>query len=550
MISVSLPDWMSTVQLGSKKPVVNEDGRWVTMSGRHVYIEDGVVTKGPKELLGLKREESKEGIAHQETEHEHAVLTLADRVNGLYSMSDEEKKKVVKNIGNALETFSPKALEGILQNVKEYRIVPLETTKREASTISNAVAYYDRDQKILCTSDTVHNSGDSGTIAHEMAHALDNETNNYSSSTQFHKVWREEIGSKRKPIGDYATTNSEEGFGEAFYYLNKWGLEATRRTIPRTMAYLESEGLVADKISPHDVGHTHTHNVSDSRRVVKVGDLDVDVVGPLTDEEVRDWVKRSKEGVENAFCPTGKGGKQDNSCPPNRKDDTLTKFIPERDSEGSLEHDIDNSYGTSDEYVRGILEYYGAELLDRDFIGQPMKGVYVTDDGIVEWDGEGDPSFTDKNSWVLDYDIDEARTKYEDQFNSDFWEGGGILYHATDSENVDSILESGITASANTRGMTNRGEGPGVYTTADLDEAEYGSYGNSVFEIDAVAMAKDKIKPYVSQEPDVVEGELRGSLANLVGHDRFNYDYESGMSPNTIVLGGSVPAKYVKLVGK
>ena len=61
---------------------------------------------------------------------------------------------------------------------------------------------------------------------------------------------------------------------------------------------------------------------------------------------------------------------------------------------------------------------------------------------------------------------------YEDQFNKDFWESGGEVYHATTEENADDIEKDGIEARSQTRGMSNRNEGSAVYTTTDIDETE------------------------------------------------------------------------------
>lgn len=219
---------------------------------------------------------------------------------------------------------------------------------------------------------------------------------------------------------------------------------------------------------------------------------------------------------------------------------------------GSLTDDLEFlEFGddTTPEQVQSVLDNYGAQAVS--FMGSDLEGVYRADDGtLVEWDGESNyftvTSPEDVGQFVYDRNLDQAIADYEDNFNREFWDSPGPVFHATPSENRDSIAESGIGAAAETRGMTNRSEGAAVYTTSEWDEAQSGSYGDLVLEIDTAAMKRDGHAVRVALEPDVVEGELRSALASALGDDYFSYDYESGMSPNTIVFQGNIPAKYVK----
>ncbi len=280
------------------------------------------------------------------------------------------------------------------------------------------------------------------------------------------------------------------------------------------------------------------------------------------------WVRKpgfKPTGIKAAFCP-GKGP-ADNSCS-SRDGGTEDKPADsQKKSEVAVaDSDITQGKGWSDDIeqdlsdyaqdadgIRSVLDHYGAEKVE--FMGNPI-GVYTTSGGdILEWDGVSDDPLdvsitkeSDASQFVYDYDLQDEEAKYEDDFNKQFWDGPGEVYHATPSDNIESIKQNGIGASEETRGMSNRNVGPAVYTTADPDEAADGSYGDAVFAIDLAAMARDGVTPYVSQEPDVSQGELRGELASAIGLDNFEYDWESDMSPNTIVFHGSIPAKYVRLV--
>jgi GNAT superfamily N-acetyltransferase len=212
----------------------------------------------------------------------------------------------------------------------------------------------------------------------------------------------------------------------------------------------------------------------------------------------------------------------------------------------TLTDDLDSAESVED--VQAALDHYHATPLN--VAGKTFPKVYVTDTHIVEWDGEDAyPNVTDKTEWVNTAPVKNYFPDYEDRLNDEFWESGGEVYHATTEENAVEIEASGIEARNITRGLSNRSEGAAVFTTTNLEETAYGSYGDVVFAIDIAAMAKDGYKPYTSQEPDIVEGELRGGLASAVGLTDYEYDYESGMSPYTVAIHGAIPAKYIKRVG-
>lgn len=256
-------------------------------------------------------------------------------------------------------------------------------------------------------------------------------------------------------------------------------------------------------------------------------------------------LSRALASVMNENCGTGAGGFQEgNTC---AKGDGVS-YESLGDMPGNLEEDLDyitQSDDPSDERVQAVLEHYNCEPVR--FMGDELPGVYSNGTDVVEWSG-GDASVSEAGEFVYQYDMTEIEAKYEDQFNDDFWSGPGPVFHATQDENGPAIEESGLSMADDTRGMSNRGSGAAVYTTAEWEEAISGSYGDTIFEIDAAAMARDGYKPMVRQEPDVVRGELVGALASALGDDNFNYDYEAGMSPNTIVFYGHIPPQYLKNV--
>jgi hypothetical protein len=210
----------------------------------------------------------------------------------------------------------------------------------------------------------------------------------------------------------------------------------------------------------------------------------------------------------------------------------------------------------SPEEIAAALKAADAQPLTPQYGEPPIKGYYVVDDYVIEWDGESDDArYTEKDQWVNNLssrELEEFYPDFEQQENDDFWESGGSVYHATPIDNVDAIKKDGIGMMNKSRGLSNRNTGAAVYTTSEPDEAHDGSYGASVFEINIAAMKTDYTKakkalPFVNREPDIVEGELRSAIAHAIGAEDYTYDYEQGMSPNTFVINGPIPAKYLKL---
>jgi len=133
----------------------------------------------------------------------------------------------------------------------------------------------------------------------------------------------------------------------------------------------------------------------------------------------------------------------------------------------------------------------------------------------------------------------------ESEVSKDFWEFPGVLYHATDSNNKEEILENGLIGSSDSRGLTNRSVGSAVFTSTNPDVIE--AYGDLVFEIDAAAMKAHGYTPEVGVEPDIAEGERKQSLAHMVGLDDYSYDFESGMDLDTVIIYGNIPPEYLKV---
>ena len=208
-----------------------------------------------------------------------------------------------------------------------------------------------------------------------------------------------------------------------------------------------------------------------------------------------------------------------------------------------------NSSVSVEEQIKNALEHSGAKKITLP--NHPNDIIYITDDDIISIDEDGKGGdVTDKQRWIWDIDPSDYFPNYETKWNNDFWENPIPLYHTTTEENIAEIQEEGLVPMNKTRGISNRGVGSAVFTTSEYEEALGGLYGNYIFEIDMTKMAHNPKRPFVSEEPPVVEAELRNSLANYIGMDDFENDTSSDMSPYTVIVYGSIPPDCLTLVQK
>jgi len=157
------------------------------------------------------------------------------------------------------------------------------------------------------------------------------------------------------------------------------------------------------------------------------------------------------------------------------------------------------------------------------------------------------------NEFISRADVEQYIPDAASKFNTNFWEFPQSLYHATPSANLSSIMSRGLTAKNETRGRSNRSIHAAVFTTTEPDEMEDGAYGDTLICINTHAMKNELAPeqlPYVEQEPDVAEGSLRETLARRIGLEDYQTDCESGMSPYTVILNGSVAPKYLSVWGE
>jgi hypothetical protein len=188
-------------------------------------------------------------------------------------------------------------------------------------------------------------------------------------------------------------------------------------------------------------------------------------------------------------------------------------------------------------HAQPAIEYNGGKLYT---VGEAV--VDVTDKGIVTtWQDANDFLNGYNTEQYLPFDPDE-------QFNKDFWQHPSELYHGTLQGRLDSIMKGGLNPRNETRGMSNRGTPSAVFTSTDWDEANH--YYETVLKIDTEAMKAElppTSLPFAGRESDIVEGEGKETLAHALGYEDYSYDFEQGMSPNTVILYGAIPPKYLSV---
>ena len=162
------------------------------------------------------------------------------------------------------------------------------------------------------------------------------------------------------------------------------------------------------------------------------------------------------------------------------------------------------------------------------------------------------PSVIDAKEWINKI-YDHELFDYVDfvDFNKDFWDGvrsGYSLYHATNPENKDEILKSGLMTMDKSRRISNRFMGSAIFTSDEPDPLE--SYGSLVFEINVGQMKADGYMPTVSMEEPFEDVKARESLAAKLGIEDYDYTSEyasEGLYDNTVAFYDNIPPKYLKV---
>lgn len=210
---------------------------------------------------------------------------------------------------------------------------------------------------------------------------------------------------------------------------------------------------------------------------------------------------------------------------------------------------LKNNNKTPEQIIQGWKNvdnnYYGIE---QDLINSSCCGIIHKIKFQNKWYVLFDRDLYEIEEIIENYERYSKRFPFiaemEDRFNKDFWDSPQTLYHATDCNNVQMILKNGLQGGTGT-GLMNRGVS-GVFTSLE-PEGYIDSYGDCVISIDCASMAADGFTPYVTQEPDILDYEIKTSLSHLLEYET-DYEWQSDTDHNTIILLENIPPKYLKLV--
>lgn len=209
------------------------------------------------------------------------------------------------------------------------------------------------------------------------------------------------------------------------------------------------------------------------------------------------------------------------------------------------------------------------KLSSISFAGKPVpdialliyKSAYSRDRNgkhyVVSYDTSGDVEIELASEWLVRVeDPTDYFPDYLDQLDKNFWESAPTdLLHGT--SDLQFVLKNGIVARSGSRGISraSRSVGDAVYLNPSEEYVESYASGpdGGVVKVDFRSMKGDYLKsgkalPFASEEPDVIQYDLMGAMASVLGiGDTFYPDEPSDMDPETVIVYGSIPAKYLSV---
>jgi hypothetical protein len=230
---------------------------------------------------------------------------------------------------------------------------------------------------------------------------------------------------------------------------------------------------------------------------------------------------------------------------------------PLYDQKQALEDMLDDRPKEVMNFLKIYASLYNPEEFRFDDAASTKKAnpiIVVTVEGkryVIEVSHDTFGSMTEINEWIADlseYDLGQY-VGFKD-FNEEFWDSADrmVLYHATDPDNVEDILQYGLSPTNETRAMSNRHIGSAVFTGTSPEMIS--SYGSAVFAIDVGAMKANGYMPRASQEEPFEAANMRDSLSHKLGIEDYNAAAEyqgEGLSEDTIVFFGPIPPQYLRL---
>lgn len=239
------------------------------------------------------------------------------------------------------------------------------------------------------------------------------------------------------------------------------------------------------------------------------------------------------------------------------------EYVPEYESyEDWTEYIDDRGYLDSDE-LEGFMEFFrlGKSSYFNDKIISLLEDettIWLKKDSIddtFEFLARNTSDLSNEIQGMTDDEKLEIMGIEERDLYIDGWETtigelcdyGGTVYHYTTEENWRAIRrDKEIYGSCGT-GLTNR-SCTGVFTSVSPETYASGTYGDVLLEIDLTKFKNEKgIQSLNLQpEPDVLENAINNAFFNRLSIDDDSSYIPGDMSPLTVIVGHSVPLKYIK----
>lgn len=163
---------------------------------------------------------------------------------------------------------------------------------------------------------------------------------------------------------------------------------------------------------------------------------------------------------------------------------------------------------------------------------------------VVELSKDKEPyhSVKGKEEWFWDVEPSNYIPEEKDTFWQDVEEGEKV-YHWTEEDRIDSIIENGLQTDIETRGTENKWMPAAVFTHPDPDAMK--TYGDTLVSIDLGKMKKDGYTPDVIKEEPVEEHIIRNRLANYIDFEYYpdGDEYDN----DTLAITGEIPSKYLTI---
>lgn len=143
---------------------------------------------------------------------------------------------------------------------------------------------------------------------------------------------------------------------------------------------------------------------------------------------------------------------------------------------------------------------------------------------------------------------------YSEYFNENFWNQVGgpskynTLFHATEEENVESILETGLHTERESFSIGNRHIRGVVFAVTNPDLLLMGQYGDAIIRIQVDQMKKDGFTPKVTREPEFEEYFKKRIIGERLGIKvtiQHRPSSSGGVWEETVMIHSDIPPKYL-----